>query len=209
MVRQRVRLRFTKQGDLRWIGHRDLARLMERLFRRAGLRLGMSQGYHPKPRMSFPSALALGMEGLDEVIELELAEPWTAAALMDRLGAHAIAGLTFRSAESLPPGASKARVRSVTYEVPLAGQPIPAVARRAAELMATPSLPVRRARGGAEVDLRHSLEALEVHGSTLRMRLAASRRAAAGPREVLIALGLQQLLETGAVIVRTRVELEP
>ena len=35
-VRQRVRIRFCKQGDLRLMGHRDLARLLERLFRRAG-----------------------------------------------------------------------------------------------------------------------------------------------------------------------------
>ena len=38
-VRQRVRIRFCKQGDLRLMGHRDLARLLERLFRRAGLAL--------------------------------------------------------------------------------------------------------------------------------------------------------------------------
>ena len=54
MVRQRVRIRFRKQGDLRLIGHRDLVRCLERLFRRAGLPLGMSEGFHPKPRMSFP-----------------------------------------------------------------------------------------------------------------------------------------------------------
>ena len=36
MVRQRVRIRFAKQGDLRLIGHRDLMRTWERLFRRAG-----------------------------------------------------------------------------------------------------------------------------------------------------------------------------
>ncbi|HBO42708.1 MAG TPA: hypothetical protein DD670_01970 [Planctomycetaceae bacterium] len=63
-VRQRVRIRFSKQGDLRLIGHRDLVRVMERLFRRAELPLGMSQGFHPKPRMSFPTALALGIGGL-------------------------------------------------------------------------------------------------------------------------------------------------
>ena len=74
MVRHRVRIRFCKQGDLRWIGHRDLMRCMERLFRRAALPLGMSQGFHPKPRMSFPAALAVGIAAMDEVMELELAE---------------------------------------------------------------------------------------------------------------------------------------
>ncbi len=49
--------------------------LMERLVSAAArFALGMSEGFHPKPRMSFPSALALGMEGPDEVMEMELAE---------------------------------------------------------------------------------------------------------------------------------------
>ncbi len=74
MVRLRVRIRFSKQGDLRLIGHRDLMRCLERVFRRAQLALGFSQGFHPKPRMTFPSALAVGIEGLDEVMEVELAD---------------------------------------------------------------------------------------------------------------------------------------
>ena len=74
VVRLRVRIRFSKQGDLRFIGHRDLMRCFERLFRRAGLALSFSQGFHPKPRMTFPLALAVGIEGIDEVMEVELAE---------------------------------------------------------------------------------------------------------------------------------------
>ena len=61
MVRHRVRIRFRKQDDLRWIGHRDLMRCCERWFRRAGVALRRSEGFHPKPRMSFPSALAVGI----------------------------------------------------------------------------------------------------------------------------------------------------
>ena len=63
-IRQRVRIRFRKSGDLRLIGHRDLVRAWERAFRRAALPLGMSEGFHPKPRMSIPAALGLGIEGL-------------------------------------------------------------------------------------------------------------------------------------------------
>ena len=37
MIRQRVRIRFRKEEDLRWISHRDLIRVFERLFRRADL----------------------------------------------------------------------------------------------------------------------------------------------------------------------------
>src|SRR5687768_4212376 len=93
MIRQRVRIRFRKEGDLRWISHRDLARAFERLFRRMGLRLSMSEGFHPKARMTFPSALALGIAAHDEVMELELAEPADAADLAARFTALAPPGL--------------------------------------------------------------------------------------------------------------------
>ena len=106
MVRQRVRIRFCKQGDLRLIGHRDLMRCLERLFRRAGLALGMSEGFHPKPRMTFPSALAVGIEGIDEVMEFELAEPLAAAELLRRLAAAGPAGTGDRRGGSAAAGAA-------------------------------------------------------------------------------------------------------
>ncbi len=70
MVRPRVRIRFAKQSALRLIGHRELTSSLERLFRRAGLSLGMSGGYRPKPRLNFPLALAVGIEGRREAWNL-------------------------------------------------------------------------------------------------------------------------------------------
>ena len=72
MIRHRIRVRFEKSGTLRYIGHRDLMRLLERLFRRAGVVPAMSEGFHPKPRVSFPLALAVGIEGRAELFELEI-----------------------------------------------------------------------------------------------------------------------------------------
>src|SRR5215475_3422672 len=92
-LRQRVRIRFTKQDDLRWISHRDLMRLWERLFRRAGLPLSMTEGFHPKPRIHFPSALAVGIAGLDELLEVDFAEPVAAEAVREAIVAQAPPGM--------------------------------------------------------------------------------------------------------------------
>jgi radical SAM-linked protein len=209
MVRQRVRIRFCKQGDLRLLGHRDLARLLERLFRRAGLRLEMSEGFHPKPRVSFPSALALGIEGRDEVVELELAEPVDAESLLERLRAHAVDGLGFRGAELLPPGTKKAQVQSVTYEAAIPAARRAETADRAGRLWDSPRSVVPRGDGGPEVDVRAALAELTLVEGRLRMRLRASPQRSAGPRDVLAALGLADLLEQGFPVVRTAVELQP
>jgi uncharacterized protein (DUF2344 family) len=51
-------------------------RTLERLFRRAGLALKMSEGFHPKPRLSFPLPMAVGTTGLDEVREVIVRVIW-------------------------------------------------------------------------------------------------------------------------------------
>src|ERR1700761_2900055 len=117
MVRHRVRIRFRKEGDLRLIGHHDLARAWERTFRRAGLALRMSEGFRPKPRMVFASALAMGVVGADEVLDVELAEPRSADELVSVLAARLPEGLAINSLDLLPEDAPKSRVEQVTFEL--------------------------------------------------------------------------------------------
>src|SRR5271169_6796595 len=100
--RQRVRVRFTKLDDLRWISHRDLMRVWERLFRRAGLPLSMTEGFHPKPRIHFPSALAVGIAGSDELLEVDFAEPIVAETVREAIVAHAPPGMTIGAIDVLP-----------------------------------------------------------------------------------------------------------
>jgi len=74
----------------------------------------MSSGFHPKMRMSFPSALALGFESKDEVLELELQEsaaPVDMDALLTGLNRQSLEGLTFLSARLLSQEEKKAHKR--------------------------------------------------------------------------------------------------
>ncbi len=114
VIRQRVRIRFTKQDDLRWISHRDLIRVWERLFRRAGVALSMTEGFHPKPRMNFPSALAVGIAGLDELLEVDFAEEYTADSLRAIIAGQLPPGMTLGADR----GAARARsqgARAIRY----------------------------------------------------------------------------------------------
>jgi radical SAM-linked protein len=215
MVRLRVRVRFSKQGDLRLIGHRDLMRCMERLFRRVGLPLSFSEGYHPKPRMTFPLALAVGIAGDDEVMELELTEAGKgdspafpdAEELLRRLAPQAPPGLEFRSVEVLPEGSKKASVRSVAYEAPIPESHQPGLGPRIESLLAAKSWPVERARGRAAIDIRPLLTELTYDRGLLKMRLRVDSQGSAGPREVLTALGLTGIERQGSLLRRTAVEI--
>jgi radical SAM-linked protein len=208
MVRQRVRIRFAKQGDLRFVGHRDLMRSVERLFRRARLPLRFSEGFHPKPRMTFPWPLALGLAGIDEVAEVELCETANADELRARLTAEAPPGLEIRDVEVLPEGAAKAKVRWVRYEVPVPEASRPQLPARIERLLAADSFPVVRPKRGRTVDLRPLLEQLAFDGETLRMRLELDPAGCVSPRDVAAALGLADLEHEGAHFTRTAMEIE-
>jgi radical SAM-linked protein len=168
----------------------------------------MSQGFHPKPRMTFPLALAVGIEGRDEVMELELTELPPAGELLARLSAQAPPGLEFASVEVLLPEDRKARVRSAAYRAAIPPSCRAGLEERLAQLWAAKSFPVRRPGRPAPVDARASLEALSLGEGVLEMRLRTGPGPAAGVREVLSALGLEGLEQQGACLVRTAVEIE-
>ena len=65
----RYRAIYEKTGRARFLGHNDLVNIIRRSFRRAGVSVLHSAGFHPKMKMSFLPALPLGMEGLAEALE--------------------------------------------------------------------------------------------------------------------------------------------
>src|ERR1700704_1991654 len=69
----KVRIRFAKLGKIRWPSHRDTARMWERAFRRVQLPLAYTQGFSPRPKVSFGLALPTGAESVAEYLDVELA----------------------------------------------------------------------------------------------------------------------------------------
>ncbi len=207
MVRHRVRIRFRKEGDLRLISHRDLMRTFERLFRRAHLPLAQTEGMHPRARLRFPSALGLGVIGIDEVLETELTESPNTDELLASLQNHSPSGLEIQQVEVVPPETAKAALNRATYEVDVPAERRSAVARRAEELMSSSTCTIEQAKNGRSVDVRATLDLLEVNDDVLRMRLCAAADGGVSPRNVLTALGIDDLPEQGSVMTRTCVEL--
>jgi radical SAM-linked protein len=68
----RFRLRFAKRGRAAFISHLDMMRLLIRVFRRAGVEMIYSKGYHPKPQLTFAPALGLGIASLGELCDVRV-----------------------------------------------------------------------------------------------------------------------------------------
>ncbi len=170
---QRLRIRFRKEGDLRWISHRDLVRVIERLCRRSGLVLRMSEGFHPKPKLRFPSALALGIEGQGEVLELDLVVPVEPAQLAPRLNQLAPPGLVVTHVDVLTAGQRKARACSMHYQFPVPPARREQVAEVIASLLAAPAYPIERAGRSEPIDLLANLADLHLDGDRVCFALRA------------------------------------
>lgn len=209
MIRQRVRIRFRKEGDLRLISHRDLVRTFERLFRRAQLQLSMSEGYHPKARVSYPSALALGIDGLNEVMEFELAEHIPAADLLKRLSRQTPPGLTVFDVRLLEPGEGKAHICRATYAIPVPESLHECLAERICQFTEQSSYLVRRDGRDEPVDLKAGVDHLDFCDGVLQFRLHMDRQCNVRPREMLEALELADLENDGFYLTRTELELAP
>ncbi|MFN6537696.1 MAG: TIGR03936 family radical SAM-associated protein [Nostoc sp. EkiNYC01] len=69
---QRIRVWFGKQGNMALVSHLDLIRLFDRVVRRAGLPIAFTGGFHPMPRISLATALALGATSSGEIADFEL-----------------------------------------------------------------------------------------------------------------------------------------
>ncbi|MDD2400649.1 MAG: TIGR03936 family radical SAM-associated protein [Clostridia bacterium] len=70
----RLCLKYSLEEEGCFLSHLDLMRLMERAFRRANLPLAFSEGFNPHPRVSFASALAVGVTSEGEYLDVQLRE---------------------------------------------------------------------------------------------------------------------------------------
>jgi radical SAM family uncharacterized protein/radical SAM-linked protein len=89
----RVRVQYSKTGNMRYLSHLELTKAIMRAMRRAGFPLKYSSGFHPSPRVSFGPALGVGIAGLSEYLDLELVPPFETGTLMVNLNKTLPAGI--------------------------------------------------------------------------------------------------------------------
>lgn len=149
---RKLRLRATKLGKIRFTSHRDLARVWERALRRAELPVASSQGFTPRPRISFGLALPTGAESIAEYVDVDLADDLTTedvAQLPAALTSLLPDGFDVLVAAERPPtgGSLQEVVTSCTWEL---WAPMLDVRhhRDACRLLDAASLPLDRERKG-------------------------------------------------------------
>jgi radical SAM-linked protein len=128
----RYRATFEKGEEVKYLSHLDLTRALPRAFRRAKIRLGYSQGYHPMPLIQYGPALGVGTVGHNELIDFDSADGLEEREFLDRINAVLPPGLRFKSLRSLPAGAPSLikEVNRAEYSVMLDAPEIEAAIQR-------------------------------------------------------------------------------
>ena len=157
----RLRIRFSKQGKIRFTSHRDVARMWERALRRSRLPVALSQGFNPHPLLSFGLALPTGCESLGEYLDVRLEPPDDPerfdaglAELPAQLSSLLPGGVEVQAVKPLHMGhgSLQQEVASCNWQLEVLEVAGEELAGRVERLLAAPSLLVRRERKGRQTE---------------------------------------------------------
>ena len=116
----KLRLRFKKEGLARFISHLDLMRTFERAFRRAELPIAFSQGFNPRPKMTFASALSVGISSSSEYLDVEFSEDVSASDVALKLNPALPEGIKVTDVKMADEAISLSMLNGAKYVVRLA-----------------------------------------------------------------------------------------
>ncbi len=210
-VVQRLRVRYTKRGRLRFISHRDFARAFERALHRSGVPIAFSAGFSPHPKVSYAGAAPTGAASEAEYLEIGLAEQRDPEWVRTALDAALPTGLdVITVVEAAPGGVGLAdRIEASAWRIELPGVSPEDGAAALAVFLALDALLVDRPTkdGSRQVDARAAVVAAEtVDGppcATLDVVVRHSTPAVR-PDDVVTALRRAAGLSTPAAPVATR-----
>ncbi len=115
----KIRIKFSKTGAVRYIGHLDVMRYFQKLNRRAGIDVKYTTGFSPHQVMSFAAPLGVGLESYGEYVDIEVNSTESSAKSIQMLNGASTSGIQVVSYVELPEGTANAMssVAAADYRV--------------------------------------------------------------------------------------------
>lgn len=189
----RVRVRFSKLGKVRFTGHRDVARIWERSLRKASVPVAYSEGFSPRPRVSFGLALPTGAESLAEYLDIVVEGEVELGGFAELLHASLPPGFAVMAVAGIDKSDASLQedVASCRWEITLRDQTVEQVRAAVERTLAATELPLERERKGEKRvdDLRPAIDSLDVRvgddGEPVLLAELATRPRGMRPSELL------------------------
>lgn len=197
----RIRIKFCRGAELKYISHLDIMRMWHRVFQRAGIPLAYSEGFNPQPRLALAAPLAIGITSEAELMDVYCAKWVSPHYLVDSVTNQLPKGVKIlqTSPVPLPQPSLQAMMRFAHYRVEVPTDKDEEQLKQDLDsLLALESLPWQHQRdtGIRKYDLRPLIDDLflahsEKGGCTLEMCLRCDSGGSGRPEQVVKALGIE------------------
>lgn len=104
----KIRIKFSKLGAMKFVGHLDIMRYFQKAIRRADIDICYSEGFSPHQIMSFAAPLGVGLTSTGEYMDIEVNHSDSSAAMIKRLNQTMADGISILSVKKLPDTAKNA-----------------------------------------------------------------------------------------------------
>jgi len=203
---RRLRVRYAKELRVRFCSHLDVVRMIERAIRRSRVPIAYSEGFHPRPKISFGPPLPLGAVSQAEYIDILLDQDFEPG-FADSLKQQFPSGLTLLRTQPLPAKGISLfeRINMLTYRVTVPGA-VDRWAERIQAFLSQSEVFAERAteEGTRRINIRPQVQKLGVSAagneSLLEMELLLSDRGTVRPAEVIASLGAEEPLDPRSLL---------
>ncbi len=188
----KIRIKFSKQGAMKFIGHLDVMRYFQKAMRRGKIDIAFTEGFSPHMIMSFAAPLGVGITSSGEYVDIEIKTPISSAQALAQLNAVMVEGIRVLSFRQIPEGkANKAMslVAAADYTVAFRQgyEPDEGWQEKVADFYAQDHIMVvkKTKKSEVETDIKPMIYALSVCGCGIHMQLATGSVANLKPELVM------------------------
>ena len=174
----KLRIKYSKLGNLRFIGHLDVMRYFQKEIRRAGIKVSYSKGYSPHQIISFAAPLAMGVTSDGEYFDGEFDEITTSEDMINALNAVSVDEMRVSEIVLLPDNAgnSMSVVAASDYVISFneGNDKEDKLLNAVENFMAQPEIIIlkKTKKSEREVNIKHGIMKLEVRDGKIYMLLS-------------------------------------
>ena len=114
---KKLKISFSKLDQAKYFGHLEMVKIFMRAIRRAGIPVKYSEGFHPKPLISFEDALPIGLESLNETFYISVDDNVNPQTIINGLNRHLPKGFRIQSCHLAPTTSSNKPFEPVIYTI--------------------------------------------------------------------------------------------
>ncbi|MBW2646092.1 MAG: TIGR03960 family B12-binding radical SAM protein [Deltaproteobacteria bacterium] len=189
---KKLRVSYSKRGEAKYFSHLELMQIFKRAFRRARIPLKYSEGFHPMPKISFETALPVGIESVEEqlVVTVDAKASPSPETLKMRLNRELPDGITILDCIPYSRSSTDEAGGTISYTVQLKKERFPETALKSFLDQDTwPITKTNRKGKSKEIDLRTVIKSFKLTApDTLIMTVNGGPGQVVRPREVIASI---------------------